>query len=805
MIPSLRWMVRGSAVAAALLAAGAARADLRVDDFEAGGKTNLLGGAWIGYGDGTSTSSGFGLAAGHDSSNAGHFSFTLKSGPATPYVGIATYLRPDGSTAGIDLSAYQGIRFWMRGSGNFTFQVATSKTATEYNHWNTEIYPSADWQEVVVPFATLAAAGWGTAEPWDPTTVYDLQWTAQGAAGTSGELYLDDITVYAASPGASADGGTDAAGPVVYATPKVNQIGYLPAARKLFVIVATSAKPGDAFTVEDAATGTVVLSGTLGGPVIDDTASSGETVLLGDFSALTAPGRYVVVVNGKSSPPFDVGDHVYEGLFRASLRAFNLIRCGVAVDDAETGIAHAACHQQDAPLRADPSRALALVGGWHNAGDFGKWALMTAISAAHMMWAWELNPDGVATVSTGTADSSNAVPDLLDEARWGLSFLLELQQSDGSVIHKVDSEPNFAWGKAPEDDPNPRYASFVSTIDAAVATGALAQAARVFRAFDPSFADRCLAAAKLSWAWVQANPSVVGSDPYYVDSDPSQEVTWALGEMARTLNDDGLRTRFAALVAQGPLEAASWSRPELLGYLAVALDARADPALKSAIVSRFTGLGDSLATTVRATGYRVALTAADYAWESNETLLYRAAALLLASRLSGNDEYRLLAMEQLDWLLGKNPLDKCYVTGFGTRPVAHPYHWISYALGKDMPGWATGGPNQYASGADTPLRALQAAGTPPAKCYLDLASASGSYASNEGETSENAALVFVTAMAGSGPVVDGGVGQAGNPAKPATGGCSCDYAGARHPLALLLFAFGWAFVASLRCLRWPPR
>jgi endoglucanase len=591
------------------------------------------------------------------------------------------------------------------------------------------------------------------------------------------------------------------AAPLIYPAPKVNQLGYLPDARKLFVIVAASesdagteagAKVGDTFTVNDAGTDDVVLTGTLAGPPVDDTPSSGEIVLQGDFSALVGPGRYVVKVGAQTSPSFEVGEHVYDALFRAALRAFNLIRCGVAIDDAETGVKHAACHQKDAILRSDPGHSLDLRGGWHNAGDFGKWAHMEAISASKMMWAFELNGAGVAGVNAGTADSANQVPDLLDEARWGIEWLLKLQQSDGSVLHKVDTEPNFAWGLAPENDPYTRYASSASTIDAAVAAAAWSQASRVFRSYDSAFSDRCLAAAKRAFAWVEANPSVVGNDPYYVDDDPSQEITWALAEMSRTLNDASLRTRMAAIVDANAVSELSWQKPQLLGYLAVAKDANADEGLKTSVVARLVELADSAAATIQSTGYRVATAPAQYWWESNENLLDRANALAFAAALSGKDEYRLLALEQLDWILGKNPLDQCYVTGFGTRPVAHPYHWISYALGKVMPGWVTGGPNQYPDGADGPLKSLQAAGTPPAKCYLDLASNAGSYASNEGATTENAGLVLLTGL-----MMGPGDTTTSSPAsKSPGGGCQCSLgAGPRD-------AYGLATAGGLALLCW---
>jgi endoglucanase len=65
-----------------------------------------------------------------------------------------------------------------------------------------------------------------------------------------------------------------------------------------------------------------------------------------------------------------------------------------------------------------------------------------------------------------------------------------------------------------------------------------------------------------------------------------------------------------------------------------------------------------------------------------------------------------------------------------------------------MPGWASGGPNGGALGADPRLKALIDAKTPPAKCFVDACENDGSWASNEGQTSENAALVLATGLFG---------------------------------------------------------
>lgn len=144
--------------------------------------------------------------------------------------------------------------------------------------------------------------------------------------------------------------------------------------------------------------------------------------------------------------------------------------------------------------------------------------------------------------------------------------------------------------------------------------------------------------------------------------------------------------------------------------------------------------------------FHVALGKGDYVWGSAEHLLDRTALFLMANALRSSPLLYQASLDQLKWILGNNALHHSFVTSFGTNPVRHPWHWTYKVYGIVMPGWAVGGPNGSSAGADPALRAIQKRGTPPARCYVDLCSREGSWASNEGQISEEAALVFVTGM-----------------------------------------------------------
>lgn len=522
--------------------------------------------------------------------------------------------------------------------------------------------------------------------------------------------------------------------------PKVDQLGYRPGVRKIFRINQTSAAPGDSFQVVDAA-GRVGFRGVLSNAALDT--ASAENVMTGDFSDLRDTGSWIVKVGGLRSAGFRISETVWAPLFSDALKAFQTIRCGTGVSDERISYSHPICHAADIQIRGS-DRTGDFLGGWHNAGDFGKWTHMAAISIANFLWLVELD------LSRGAAppDAGDA---LIQEARWGLDWLFKMQLSDGSVYHKVDSEGAFAFGSEPQDDDLERFASLQaadstqipSSFDAAVFTGVMAQSARVLADVDADYATRCRNAAMLSWSWLASHPGVPQSDPYYAVRASAGAELWARSEIARLTGSDSLRTAAANLIRQGTQEV-SWLDPRLFGVQALATDPSASLAVRQTARRAIASLATSLKAKSAASGHGVALYSSEYVWESNEIVLHRGVALVFAAWDGSDPEALDAAQSQLDYILGVNALDTSFVSGQGQKAIRKPYHWLLAATRNRMfPGWVTGGPNQFPDGADDPLLALQATGAPPAKCFVDQCFPNGSWASNEGETSEESALLFL--------------------------------------------------------------
>ena len=702
---------------------------MRVDNFE----NNGLGGHWVCFVDSNShiSPNPFMLSGGgHNSDQCARLDFELRQGVQYPFAGMTLSFLPQ------NLTTYEGVRFWAKGQGIWNCMLPIPATSTEFNHFAAPITPGPDWQLYEIPFSKFKQT-WGTQKPWDPSAVTGIQFSAGTMAEDKGFICVDEIEFYMK--------GEEEAKAVVnnpiIKEPKVNQEGYLPDGEKYFVLSQSAGiNKVDSFQILDS-TGKTAFSGTLSSNLIDDTTSTGEKVFRVDFSSLTLPGQFTVSMGNLKSVPFAIKNNLYENLFRDSLRCFYLIRCGTSINDPVTGLKHDTCHMKDAPFQSDPGKSGDFTGGWHNACDYGKWTHMEAISCAWMMWLYELKSKEMAGFQNHIPESGNGISDLLNEAKWGLTWLLKMQDADGGVYHKVDSEDHFCVGTGPDKDPASRFLQGEGCIDAGVFTGVMCQATRVFWTIDPPFAKKCWAAANRSWTWLGQHPDARFKDPDYGDDDPSQEELWALGEMARMSQDKSLETRFEHESAVTRLQPVSWMTPQFFGYMAVAFGSKASPSEKHIITQTLTQICDDLAQKADNNGYAVCLTPTEYYWESNENILDKTGAFLFAYHLTDDDKYKRAALRQMNYILGLNSLETSFVTGHGDKAESHPHHWDYASYHIVMPGWVGGGANQYPTGADPSLLGLINNSTPPAKCFFD-GPGTTSWASNEGETVENAALVF---------------------------------------------------------------
>ena len=171
---------------------------------------------------------------------------------------------------------------------------------------------------------------------------------------------------------------------------KLDQAGYLPEAPKIAVVAA--AKPAAEFLVRRSAGDAVALRGKLSAALPD--ADSGDAVQLADFSKLAGPGRYYLEVPGVGrSWNFSIGIDVYRRAYYLAMRSYYGQRCGMAVDLGPEfpGYRHDACHPEGAYHASSGKTGPRISrGGWHDAGDYGRYVVNSGITTGTLLWTWEM-------------------------------------------------------------------------------------------------------------------------------------------------------------------------------------------------------------------------------------------------------------------------------------------------------------------------------------------------------------------------------------------------------------------------------
>ena len=210
-----------------------------------------------------------------------------------------------------------------------------------------------------------------------------------------------------------------ASSPVSDARIRVNTVGFLPDAPK----IATIAAECTTFEVVRASDGKVVYSQKAGAAIQSPASDTNETVQTLDFTALKEPGSYRIVVPAiGSSEAFEIEPKIWNEPFEVVSRAMYLWRCGTAVEANWHGktYRHDACHLDDAWLDfvGGGHTKKASTGGWHDAGDYNKYPVNTGVSLGFMLKAWEHFGSRIANLHWDIPESTNNVPDLLDEIRW---------------------------------------------------------------------------------------------------------------------------------------------------------------------------------------------------------------------------------------------------------------------------------------------------------------------------------------------------------------------------------------------------
>ncbi|MYZ38771.1 MULTISPECIES: glycoside hydrolase family 9 protein [unclassified Streptomyces] len=609
----------------------------------------------------------------------------------------------------------------------------------------------------------------------------------------SGVLAVAGLT---AAPRATADAAAPKAAAAIAV--QVNQVGYLPDGPKRATVVTAATAP-TAWELRSAA-GATVASGVTTARGADT--ASGDSTHLADFSSYTGTGTgYTLVVDGQRSHPFDIRAGLYNTLRSDAMSFFYQQRSGIAIDPALAGAAYArpAGHLGIAPNKGDTSvpcqagvcdYSRDVRGGWYDAGDHGKYVVNGGLSTWLLVNSFERAKRAGTDAALGDStlrvpERGNGVPDVLDEARWELDFLMRMQVPEGKPLagmafHKIHDANWTGLPTRPELDDQQRELHRPSTAATLNLAATAAQCARVYAPYDAAFAARCLDSARRAWTAARANPNLIAPDSdgtgggAYGDATVSDEFYWAGAELYATTGEAAYRD----VVTASPWHTSSgaftsfgfgWADTAALGRIVLATVPTGLPAAETTrLRASVTAAADAHLTTMSGQGYAVPLPATAYVWGSNGQVANNGIVMAVAYGLTGQQRYRAGSIEALDYLLGRNTLGQSYVSGYGEQPSRNQHHrfWANQydaSLPNPPAGSIAGGPN---AALQDPVAQEELAGCKPAACYIDDI---GSYSTNEVAVNWNAPLAWLTQFAAE--TTDGG-GDGGDP--PASG-CAVTY------------------------------
>jgi hypothetical protein len=562
---------------------------------------------------------------------------------------------------------------------------------------------------------------------------------------------------------------------------RASQIGYRPQDAKIAIAFSTTSLP-DSFAVVAAGSGAIAFQGRTR-PVTGVKWGQFENHVELDFSALKTPGRYVLQTGESKSLPFTIGAGAYEELPSQLLEFMREQRCGY------NPWLDTVCHPFDGRTAYGPltnGTYLDARGGWHDAADLLKYLLTSGNATAQMLLAYELTEDGrqktedrrrktedgrrktedgrqktedgrrktedgrrktedgrrktedgrrktedgrqfADKVNALGQPYANGIPDVLDEARWGLEWMLKLHPAPDQLYHQVADDrdhigrrlpqneiADYGWGKGGARvvyfaDGQPQGLRQYKSVSTGVANLAGRYAAAMALAYeiwkdDPRqrpFAERCLQAGKEVYVLGRAKEGVQQGNSYsapyrYEETTWADDMEWGATELFRATRERHYLTdakRYAKLAASE-----SWMGKEQTGHYQYypfmnaghfRLYDLVDGGLKKQLAGYYR---EGIERCVRAgerNPYRIGV---PFIWCSDNLAVALATQCLLYEQMTGDRSYHDFAARQRDWLLGRNPWGYTMFTEIGSVSPKDPHLMTMQLTKRPIRGGLVDGP-----------------------------------------------------------------------------------------------------------------
>lgn len=506
--------------------------------------------------------------------------------------------------------------------------------------------------------------------------------------------------------------GRAPAEPAGVAAIRVNQLGYLPDGRKVAVLCerAPDGKVPD-FTVLDEAGDTAL------GPLPAESAGAfgpcGAAFRL-DFSSLRTPGRYRLAAGGVASPPVRVSVDAYRGTADTLLAYLRQQRSGF-----NPLFGDSVHHRTDALLVDHPTRAgefIPVAGGWADAADYLQYVTTSAHATYMLLMAWRDHPSAFGDAYDGHGlPGPNGIADVLDEARWGLEWLLRMFPEDGLLLNQLGDDRDHAFPDLPPTDSSDygwgrggmrpvypctgepqgllryknRSTGFAST--AGKFASAFALGSQQLRDLDGAVAARLRARAEAAYRLGRAHPGVCQTAPagapyFYEEANWVDDMELAAAQLFELTGEPAYLADAEEYARQEPVTPwmgqdtarhYEWFPWHNNGHHQIW---RSGDEARKRMSAEFYRRGLEAVAARADNAFRVGI---PFIWCSNNLMVSFATQARLYRTMTGDTTFGTHEQAALDWLFGANPWGVSMVIGLPADGVTprDPHSIVSRRLG----------------------------------------------------------------------------------------------------------------------------
>ncbi len=463
--------------------------------------------------------------------------------------------------------------------------------------------------------------------------------------------------------------------------------------------------------------------------------NSKENIHIAEIENFKDEGEYYIKTEiGYFSHKFKINNSVYNDLFNDSLKMIKGQRCGTALDSNEFGLmAHDVCHSNEAllleTLNYDYKLHFDVSGGWHDAGDYGRYTQTINKVLNDLILSYFLN---------------NKDPNLLPEIHHGLNFLLKMQEDGGGIYNKVVTK-NFAPIIYPDKDNGELYIFKRNTSVSANAVMIFNMASIIFEKEIPEFAHKLSEAANKSYEYVInhsyeeiKNPSGFNAGYYSENYDEDERFNANVSMYLKTKDSTYLEKITKSLYENKERLTNGFNYDNTDGYgkAFFLLQYGKKDEIYSKVYENYMDHIHNLYNDSLTKPYRIS--SLELAWGSNYRLLDDSKAMLIAYKLTNDINLKNQALSNLHYVLGTNPLNMSYVTGYGSYYPRNIHHRITMSGSAYLSGALVGGVNRNFE--DPATQAFFDENKAIMSRYLDV---TGSYSTNEVAIYYNSPLYFV--------------------------------------------------------------